>query len=233
MSLNAKTAPRATGKKTEQPIIEIGTYPARVVQLIDLGLQPQEPYAGQEKEPAHEILVGYELVDSFMVDEHGKEMEDKPRWVSERFPFRHISADMAKSTKRYKALDPDMVNDGEWAALINCPCMVTIAHKVGKGKHAGKTFIEISNVATMRAAQAAKCPELQNEPLLFLQDAPDIKTWERLPDWLKDKIKANLNFNGSKLQELLTDGHNKPSNEQKDQVAAAKEEVTSDEGDEW
>jgi hypothetical protein len=231
MSLNANTAPRATGKRTEQPIIEIGTYPARVVQLIDLGLQAQDAYMGQEKEPAHEVLLGYELVDSFMVDESGKEMEDKPRWVSERFPFRHISADLAKSTKRYKALDPDMVHDGEWTKLVGVPCMVTIAHKLGKGKHAGKTFLEVSNVAPMRAAQANKCPELKNPPLVFLQDDPDMKVWEKLPDWLKERLKNNLNYNGSKLQELLTGAKEKPSNEQKDQVAA--QESKNDEGEGW
>jgi hypothetical protein len=222
MSLNAKNAPRASGKSNNQPIIEIGTYPARVVQLIDLGLQAQKPFAGEEKEPAHEILLGYELVDSFMLDENGKEMEDKPRWVSETFPFRNLSADKATSTKRYKAFDPDMAFDGEWTMVVGCPCMVTIAHNVGKGKNAGKTFVNVSNVATMRAAQAAKCPALKNEPIVFLQDEPDMKVWEKLPDWLKDKLKSNLNFKGSKLQEMLSGDHQKPA-EEKEEVSEEEE----------
>ena len=35
-----------------QANIEAGVYPARLVQIIDLGLQPQKAYQGKEKAPA-------------------------------------------------------------------------------------------------------------------------------------------------------------------------------------
>lgn len=231
MSLNAKNAPKAAASRTEQPVIEIGTYPARVVQIIDLGVQAQLPYMGEEKPPVHEIMVGYELVDCFMVDEDGNEQEDKPRWISESFPFHNLSADLAKSTKRYKALDPDMVHDGDWPMLIGSPCEVTVGHKPGKGKHAGKTFINVTNVAPMRAVKAAKCPELKNNPILFLLDEPSGEVWQRLPEWIQTKLKANLNFKGSPLEKMLSGAKDKPSREQVDATAA--EAVTEDDGDNW
>ncbi len=230
MSLNAKTAPTAVGKKTEQPLLDIGTYPARVVQIIDLGLQPQMPYMGQEKDPQHEIMVGYELVDSFMVNEKGEEMEDKPRWISESFPFHNLSADLAKSTKRYMALDPTMAFDGEWPKLIGAPCEVTVGHKPGKGKNVGKTYINVTNVAPMRAAKAAKCPELKNPPILFLLDEPDGETWQKLPDWIKERLKGNLNFRGSPLEAMLGGAKDKPSREEVDATA---EEAVTEEGENW
>ena len=121
MGLNAKKVKMAAGKGegiVEQEAIEAGTYPARVAQVIDMGLQPQRPYQGQEKPPVQEILITYELLDEFCLDEKGEEIEDKPRWVSETIPFHNLEVDLAKSTKRYKALDPEMEFDGDFTQLV-------------------------------------------------------------------------------------------------------------------
>ena len=104
MSLNGNKPTNA--KRVEQPLIEADVYPARLVQLIDLGLQAQRPYQGKDKPPVQEVMFTYELVDVFMVNEEGKEQEDKPRWVTETLPFYGLFADKATSTKRYKAFDP-------------------------------------------------------------------------------------------------------------------------------
>src|SRR3546814_10783986 len=66
-----------------------------------------------------------------------------------------LEADLAKSTKRYKALDPDMDFDGDFAALVNTPCVVTIAHGNNK-KDPTRPYENIANVSTMRAKEAGK-----------------------------------------------------------------------------
>src|SRR3546814_6949836 len=53
LGLNAKNA--AGAARNYEPL-PAGTYPARLVQVVDLGLQPQRPYQGQEKSPAQEIM---------------------------------------------------------------------------------------------------------------------------------------------------------------------------------
>jgi hypothetical protein len=107
MALNSKALPKPKGKDfVEQPNIDPGVYPARIVQIIDFGLQPQKPYKGEEKKPQYEIGITYELVDVFMIDKDGNEVEDKPRWISETLPFYGLEADRAKSTQRYNAADP-------------------------------------------------------------------------------------------------------------------------------
>ena len=104
MALNAKTASSGGGMNIEP--LEPGTYPARLVQVVDLGVQAQRPYQGKEKDPVQEILLTYEFVDEFLKDEDGNEETDKPRWLSESMPLFNLSSERAKSTLRYNALDP-------------------------------------------------------------------------------------------------------------------------------
>ncbi len=210
MALNAKKIEgKGTGPKQEP--IEPGTYPARVVQILDMGLQPQKPYQGQEKPPVQMINLTYELVDEFCVDEDGKEMEDKPRWISEIMPFHSLKADKAKSTKRYLALDPDEALDGDFTQLINMPCQVTVVNN----SSGGKVYNNVQNIAAMRSRDADKCPELVNPSKLFILDEPDLTILGSLPDWIQDKIKSNLEFKGSKLESMLN-GKVADNNDEKD-----------------
>lgn len=200
MSLNLNNQKKGSGGDgTKQPILEVGTVPARLVRVIDLGVQARPAFNGQEKPPAHMVDFTYELLDVFMVDKDGKELEDKPRWISEQFAIRHPSADLATSTKRAKALDPENKFDYDLTKFIGQPCMVTIGHKQFKGK----TYANVIGVTPMRAKDAEKAPPLKNEPVVFSLDEPDLETFLKFPEWLQEKIKSNLEFNGSKLQALL------------------------------
>ena len=198
MALNSK---KIAGGKTgpEQPLIDPGVYPARIVQILDLGLQPQRPFQGKDKPPANEIMFTYELVDSFMVDEDGKDREDKPRWLSETIPLYSLDQDKAKSTKRYEAADPDGVFDGDFSKLIDIAINVSVVHN----KSGDKTYTNVANTAAMRAKDAAKCPALVNPSKVFDCDEPDMEVFKKLPEWIQEKIKSNLNYNGSKLQKAL------------------------------
>lgn len=202
MALNAKKAPSsAAGAKIEP--LEAGSYPARVVQIIDLGLQEQRPYLGQPKPPANEIRLVYELTDEFLQDEDGNDQEDKPRWLSEDLPLRNLAAEKAKSTQRYMALDPKLDFDGDFTELLEVPCNVTVVQNPGKGANVGKVYNNIAGISTMRAKDAQRLPALVNKPVVFELETPDMEVFDALPDWLQDKIKGNLEFNGSALQKAL------------------------------
>ena len=209
MSLNAKKVPMSGGdnkKFADQEVLEAGTYPARVVSIIDLGLQPQRPYQGQEKPPKQEIKITYELLDEFILDEEGEEIEDKPRWVSEDIPFNNLEVDLAKSTKRYNALDPDMELDGDFTQLLTLPCLVTLNVTDGKGKNAGRQFNNVTTISQMRGKDARKAVPLVNESKFFSCSDPDMDIFRSLPEFQQKKIKENLEYNGSILQSLIEGG---------------------------
>lgn len=203
MAINASKTKNATGGGAPIDPIAPGTYPARLVGVIDLGLQAQRPFQGNEKAPAYEILTIYELVDEFLKDEEGNDIKDKPRWINENFPLYSLESEKARSTKRYLALDPTKAKEGNWGDLLETPCMVTVINNPGKGANLGKTYSNISNVAAMRAKEVEGCPPLVNEVLVFDTDEPDMEVWTRIPKWIRDKISSGLEFEGSKLAALV------------------------------
>jgi hypothetical protein len=228
MALNAKKIGNGGGNRTPQANIEPGTYPARLVQIIDLGLQAQRPYQGKDKSPAQEIMLTYELVDTFMVDEKGEELTDKPRWISETLPFYGLYADKAKSTQRYNALDPSGEFDGDFAKAIGQPINVTIVNNaVGD-----KVYDNIATISAMRPRDADKCPELVNPAKLLDLDAPDLDVFNALPEWLREKIKGNLNYKGSPLEQLLGGGGDRPRSAPAKAAKPAKAEEPAAEQDE-
>ena len=237
MALNTKKLPSQGNKnRVEQPELEPGVYPARVVQILDLGLQPQRSYRGQAKPPAYMVSITYELVDVFMVDEDGNEIEDKPRWVSEEFPIYSLEADMAKSTKRYYALDPEEVHEGDFSKLLDTPCNVTIVIN----RKGDKVYTNVANISAMRPRDAAKCPELQNEARFFDLDDPDMEVFKALPKWIQEKISSNLEFKGSTLEKLLEGAEDssedkpkpKPARKRKQEVEEEEPPFDADEEDE-
>lgn len=240
MALNASKLPKTGGNRKPVDPLEPGTYPARVVQIITLGLQEQQPYKGEPKQPAQELYVTYELLDEFMKDEDGNDIEDKPRWLSETFAFHSLDSDLAKSTKRYFALDPDKDYGGDWSKLIGAPCMVTIIQKPSK-KDPDIIYNNITSVSSMRAKEAAKAPDLVNEGKLFDIDEPDMDIFLSLPQWLQDKIKGNLDFAGSALESAL-EAHQTPKSDSgkgdsqkasKAAVAPSEEAPEADEEEGW
>lgn len=204
MSLNAKKVAGGNSDskfKRAEPL-EPGTYPARVVNIIDLGVQPQRPFRDTPKPPCQEIRLVYELTDEFLKDEEGNDIEDKPRLVFEEIPLLNLKAERAKSTQRYKALDPNEDFDGDFTQLIGLPCNVTLTKSPDK-KNPEIVYNNVAGITTMREKDAKRTPELVNPPKVFLLDEPDLEIFNSLYEKLQNKIRSNLNFQGSKLQSLL------------------------------
>jgi hypothetical protein len=230
MALNARKAKAPAGKK--YPPLDPGTYPARLVQVLDLGLQAQLPYQGQEKPPANEIMLTYEFLDEFLKNDDGEEDTNKPRWYSETMPLHNLDVDKAKSTKRYFALDPKEEFEGDFTALLGKPCMVTLQHKENK-KDVNNPYVNVSSVSAMRPKEAAKAPELVNPPKVFDLENPDMEIYLSLPQWLQEKIKKNLEFGGSPLEELL-ESHGGGDKKQGNDGGQEDEAPNSDEeGEDW
>lgn len=218
MALNSnKAQPPAGGFKRADPI-EAGNYMGRVVQVLDLGLQPQRPYKGEEKPPANEIMLTYELGTEFLKDDDGNDLLDKPRWLSETFPLRHAKSELAKSTKRMVAFDPKGLLEGDFSQLPGMTCTITVGVWVSK-QDAEKMGNNVINVTP--AMKGFPVPELVNPPKVFDLDEPDMEVFGSLPEWLQDKIKSNLNFAGSQLDAVLSDGADPKAAEKKGDAAYA------------
>lgn len=233
MTLNANKlkAPNNPNKKYP-PALEAGTYPARLVQVLLLGIQKERPFKGEEKAPRLHIYLTYELLDEFMKDDDGLDMEDKPRWISEEIPFMSLKADLAKSTKRYFALDPEQKYDGDWAQLVGTPCMITLVREEDKRPDVDRVYNKVASVSSMRPKEAAKAAKLKNEPKVFDFYDPDMDIFDLLPDWLQDKMKDAVDFDGSALQKALK-GHKPKEKEVKQEAEQPVEDKVDEDGEDW
>jgi hypothetical protein len=225
MALNSKKIKSKNKDFVEQPLTPVDNYPCRVVQVIDLGLQDGGEWKGEKKPPVNKLYVTYEMVDLFMLDKDGKEVEDKPRWVSEDLNMFGPQADKAKCNQRYTAIDPALVHDYNWAELVNSPCYVMISHK----EYKGKTYANVGTVTPyITSKRNPELVELQNPTKVFDLDNPDMEVFEALPEWLRDKIKGNLEFKGSPLDLAVNGGV------QKDEPKEPNPEPEDDDdGEEW
>lgn len=213
MGLNANKVKHEVNNKRAAPV-EAGNYIARLVQVVDFGLQTQRPFKGEEKAPAYEIMLTYELCTEFMKDDDGEDMEDKPRWISETMPIYSLKADRAKSTKRILALDPKLVHEGNLAEMVGLPCTVTVVQNVNK-KDPSKVYVDVGNVTP--PMKGIPVPELKNPTKIFDLDEPDLEIFNSLPEWVREKLMGNLEFDGSALQALLAEDKGaqpKPSEEE-------------------
>ena len=198
--LNAKNKKRPVdpNRVVQEPIDE-GTYPCRVVDIIELGLQPQAKHKGKSKPPVERIYLNYELTDEFCLDKNGEEDEKLPRWQSEDFPYYPLDMKTATCNKRLKAIDPKNEVDGDWAEIGGMAVNVTFYHNV-KGD---TTYINVSACTAIRRKEVKDVAELQHPVRVFDIDDPDMEVFYSLPNWLQNKITDNLNFEGSVLEEAI------------------------------
>lgn len=222
MTLNTKNI-KTESNFVEQPNLTVGSYPARVVRIIDLGLQTQRPFKGQEKKPANMAYIGYELVDAFMVDKEGNEILDKPRWVNEQISVYPLEVENAKSTKRYLAIDPDNNFDGDFGQIIDQPCMVNIVHNSSKNK----VYDNVGSISAMRERDKEKTAQLQNPPLVLSLEEDNVEGFLSLPDWIQDIIRDGLKWEESVLYKALQNS----SSSGKAEATNAKEPVPAEEND--
>ncbi|MCP4364983.1 MAG: hypothetical protein GY800_06745 [Planctomycetes bacterium] len=169
--------------------------------MVLMGLQPSKPYKGQPKDPKERMYVGYELSHEFMLDEDGNPDPTKPRWIGEDFPFYNLEADRATSTIRYNNIDPAGTAGGNWDQLLGAPCQVTLTKEPRKDGKGDTNYV--AHVSGAMEVPGYTQPELVNAPRIFDIDAPDMEVFEKLPKWLQERLKGNLNFQGSALQTAL------------------------------
>ena len=166
--LNAGKVKQAGGngkKFAPQDEIEVGNYPSRLAQIIDLGRHYRDKWvdgqgyvADTDRPPVGYIMLTYELCTEFMKDEQGNDIEDKPRWLSESIPLLPLDSELATSTKRYLAFDRPKKYGGDWTELLGHPCTLTVAHtKKGRAKVGSVT-------PPMKGLQV---PEPKNVPKFF------------------------------------------------------------------
>jgi hypothetical protein len=179
MSLNMQKLSKPTNSVTRSRVAE-GTYPARLVQIVSLGVQEGE-WKGERK-VTPKVTLTFELPTE-TITING---EEQPRWISKEF---NLSLHEKSSlTPIVKALDPAR-QCKDLSELLGKPCMV----QVGSTETGNAKITSI--VAPMKGMPVAEIYN-QAKMLAFDFDAPDLEMFATFPQFMQEKIKSAINYNG-------------------------------------
>lgn len=185
----------ATAKREPRPMPKAGSHPARVMHVVDLGLQARKPFKGVEKGPARQVWVNFELVNS----EFQMEGETVRHRVSTR-PMSVVSGENAAITKFLSSIDPSGNIGKSLDKLANSPCLVNIVHVKGVGENADKTYANLTGATPVPEGFPVK--ELSVAPAVFSFDTPTYEAYSVLPPFVQDWIKGSLGFKGSRVEPI-------------------------------
>lgn len=191
------------GKAQEKkafPRIGEGTFPARMVQVIDLGKQvktdwqTQQPVLNDDGEEIIQnvVFITFELpTETVTIDD-----EEKPRWLGKEYTLSwHPKSNLTSVVEALKSTQKDAESLTD---LLGAPCMVQVGTTSG-----GKD--KITNVSPPMKGFAV--PELENPTKALDLDQGDTETFESLPQFIKDKITNGVNFSETRLSEVLNGGN--------------------------
>jgi hypothetical protein len=184
-----------TKKRVDYGRVEDGTYPARVVRIIDFGLQYATDFkTGEVKKYddgndviQHKVWIDFELPTE-TIDIDGVK---KPRWYGKEYTV--SSHEKAAIQALLKAADPDgkyTMKGKNVVGLLGLPVMLTIGStSTGKAKVAGIT----------RLIKGMSVDLLANPTLFFDLDEATYKDFELLPEWMQKRIKDGVDFESTGL----------------------------------
>ena len=171
--------PSSSSKKF--PPMDTGVFPARIVQLIDLGIQESEWQGETKRNPKVQITFEFPTETIEVDGEH------KPRWLGKEYTVSmHEKSALAALVSSADPSGKATANGSKPEGLLGLPLSVSVGRtSTGNAK--------VSGVAGMM--KGMQVDELKNPPTFF--DLSVKGTWdafEKLPDWLKEKIKTGINF---------------------------------------
>lgn len=155
-----------------------GTYPVRICQIIDLGLQEDE-WKGETK-IVEKIWITFEFPTEFITYEKDGEMVTKPRRLSGEFT--KSTGEKARLTPVIKSTDPKAES---FKDLLGLPLLVQVGTTSGgKDKYIGASPLP----------KGMTVAPLQNEVKYFDLEHPDDSVFNGLPEFLKEKIISSKSY---------------------------------------
>lgn len=172
-----------------EPISE-GIHKGVCFASIDLGTQKVE-FQGEIKYQ-RKIRLSFESHDQMRDD-------GQPMVISKDFTY-----SLFQNAALVKTLNPwvkDELKDGfDTDDLVSRPCQFLVEHEQS---HEGRIYAKLTKVMPVGSAQVK---HLHNNPVKFSLDAFDQKTFDGLPDWLKEKIRLSPEYAEATGSKSKSDG---------------------------
>jgi len=179
------------GGGSKIPRIDDGMYPARLYSVIELGTQKRDPFEGTPKDDCKQVIFTFE----FPTKQVEIDGAMKPRILGKTYNI--FTSENAALPKLIAALDPSGSLSGGGAdagKLVGVACMIQVGSTSG-----GKA--KITNVSPLMEGLEVADGEL--EQLVFDYDYPDIEVFNKLPQWIQEKLTSSVGYKTSALAPLV------------------------------
>jgi len=154
-----------------------GTYPARIAQVLDLGMQRDE-YKGEVK-TAQKLWITFELPTE-RIDVNG---ESKPRWISREVT--KSTGDKAILMKVLKAIfsQEELDEVESFKEMLGKPLLIEVGTTSG-----GKDKV----IGFTKVMKGMSISGLESNPAYLDCENIDNDVYDSLPDFLKEKIDGRI-----------------------------------------
>jgi hypothetical protein len=180
----------ATNTAQQRELIPAGNYIARCYQMIHIGTV-QELIMGEVK-TVNKVRIGWELPEERRVFK--TENGEQPFVISKEFTLSmHEKSNLRKTLASWRGKDfsEDEVKSFDITKLLGVACMLNVIHKQGK-RDPSKSYEEIAGVSPL--PKSVKCPAQENPTLILSYDNFDPEIFDKLPDFIKDKIRGSEEY---------------------------------------
>ena len=166
--------------------IEAGSYPARIYQIIHIGT-----VAGYQGQFQNKVRIGFELPTEMHVFDEKK--GPQPRVISQDYTLSFSEkANLRKlivacDPKAFELDDNGLVEEFDVESLMGKSLLVTIGNKPKKDGTGIYAFLE----GVTRLPKGMVCEKAINDPIKLSYDNWDNEVFEKLPDFIKEKIKGS------------------------------------------
>ena len=190
----------ASNSAQQRELIPAGNYIARCYQMIHIGTV-QELIMGEVK-TVNKVRIGWELPEERRVFK--TENGEQPFVISKEFTLSmHEKSNLRKTLASWRGKDfsEDEVKSFDITKLLGVPCMLNVIHKQGK-RDPSKIYEEIAGVSPL--PKSVKCPKQENAMLVLDYTNFDYDVYNKLPDFIKDKIKGSDEYKKLQNPESMT-----------------------------
>lgn len=173
-------------EQKEFELIPAGNHIGVCYLIADLGTQDRPPYQGQEKQPCHQLIIGWELTNTLM-------STGEPFVISKRYNV--FSAENSKFRKDIESWAGRGFADEEFRQInilnfLNTGCLINIRHEVSKGN--GKTYTNVDSVTPLM--QGMEKPGPFNPLVVYDLDEHSEETFNQLYPWIQEIVKQSPEY---------------------------------------
>lgn len=152
--------------------------------IVDVGLQPG---SGQYPKPKHQIYVRWEVPSERVeYEKDGKKVEG-PLTIGKFYTASmNEKAALRKDLEswRGKGFSDEEAANFDVAGILGKACLLSVV----ESESGGKTYSNIASISGV--PKGMPIPKPENELLYY--DPDNLKAWDKLPKWLKDKIEKQI-----------------------------------------